>query len=223
MPLKKLALVLFITTIAVLYFAGGGEKYMSIQLYQDLYARSPLTTLGVFFAVFLVATACSLPVTGGLSLASGIVFGATTGFIVSLLASTLGGTVALLSTRYLLRDLIKRRFAGQVEVVNKGIESEGAFFLFGLRMIPVIPFGLLNLLVGLTSMRVPLFMLATLTGMVPVILILAYAGSELGNIDSFSVSAIFTPGLILALTLLAAFPFLARYLVTMTRRYSRKE
>jgi uncharacterized membrane protein YdjX (TVP38/TMEM64 family) len=223
MPVKKLALALFIAAVVLLYFIGGGEKYLSIQLYQDLYEHSPLATLGVFFVVFLVATACSLPVTGALSLASGIVFGALTGLVVSLLASTLGGTVALLSTRYLLRDLIKRRFTGQLAVVNKGLENEGAFFLFGLRMIPVIPFWLLNLVIGLTSMRVSVFMLATLTGMVPVVFILAYTGSELGDIDRFSVSAIFTPGLILALTLLATFPFIARFLVKQTRRYINRE
>ena len=223
MPVKKLALALFIAAVVLLYFIGGGEKYLSIQLYQDLYEHSPLATLGVFFVVFLVATACSLPVTGALSLASGIVFGALTGLVVSLLASTLGGTVALLSTRYLLRDLIKRRFTGQLAVVNKGLENEGAFFLFGLRMIPVIPFWLLNLVIGLTSMRVPVFMLATLTGMVPVVFILAYTGSELGDIDSFSVSAVFTPGLIVALALLATFPFMARFLVKQARRYINRE
>ena len=135
-------------------------------------------------------------------------------------ALTLGGTVALYSTRYLFHDLIKKRFTSQLEVINKGIEKEGALYLFGLRMIPVIPFGLLNLLIGLTSMRVPVFMLATLCGMVPVILILAYTGSQLGNLDSFDLSAIFTPGLLLSLALLASFPFLAKAIVTLTRHFA---
>jgi len=220
MPVKKLALAAFIATIIILYFVGGGEKYLSIRLYQDLFAQSPVTTAGVFFVVFLIGTSCSLPITGALTVASGIVFGAATGFSISLLASTLGGTVALYSTRYIFHDLIKRRFPGQVDLVNEGIEKEGAFYLFGLRMIPVIPFWLLNLLIGLTSMRVPVFMLATLCGMIPVMLILAYAGSQLGEIETFSMSAIFTPGLILALTLLGSFPFLAKAIVSYTRRFS---
>lgn len=220
MPVKKLALAAFIATIIILYFVGGGEKYLSIRLYQDLFEQSPITTAGVFFVVFLIGTSCSLPVTGALTVASGIVFGAATGFSISLLASTLGGTVALYSTRYIFHDLIKRRFPGQVDLVNEGIEKEGAFYLFGLRMIPVIPFWLLNLLIGLTSMRVPVFMLATLCGMIPVMLILAYAGSQLGEIETFSMSAIFTPGLILALTLLGSFPFLAKAIVAYTRRFS---
>ncbi len=220
MPVKKIALAAFIATIIILYFVGGGEKYLSIRLYQDLSEQSPIATAVVFFFVFFVGTSFSLPVTGALTVASGIVFGAVNGFAISLLASTLGGTVALYSTRYILHDLIKRRFPGQVDVVNKGIEKEGAFYLFGLRMIPVIPFWLLNLLIGLTSMRVPVFMLATLGGMVPVMLILAYAGSQLGAIETFSMAAIFTPGLILSLTLLGSFPFLAKAIVGFARRFA---
>jgi len=220
MPVKKIALAAFIATIIILYFVGGGEKYLSIRLYQDLFEQSPMVTVAVFFFVFFAGTSCSLPITGALTVASGIVFGALTGFSISLLASTLGGTVALYSTRFIFHDLIKRRFPGQVDLVNKGIEKEGAFYLFGLRMIPVIPFWLLNLLMGLTSMRVPVFMLATLFGMVPVMLILAYTGSQLGEIETFSMAAIFTPGLILSLTLLGSFPFLAKAFVGFARRFA---
>lgn len=220
MPIKKLALGVLITAIIILYFIGGGEKYLSIRLYQDLYAQSPIATATVFFIVFLTCTSCSLPATGALAVTSGIIFGAASGFSISLLASTLGGTLAFYSSRYLFQDLIKRRFSSHVDLVNRGIEKEGALYLFGLRMVPVIPFWLLNLLVGLTSMRVPVFILATLFGMMPVLFILSYAGSQLGSIESFSVAAIFTPGLILALSLMAVFPFLAKAIVVLVRRYS---
>ena len=223
MPVKKLALAVFITAIVILYFVGGGEKYLSIDLYQGIYEHSPIVTIAVFFAVFLVGTSCSLPVAGALSVASGIVFGAITGFFVSLLAATLGGTVALYSSRYLFHDLVKRRFPAQIDLVNKGMDKEGAFYLFGMRMIPIIPFGLLNLLMGLTSMPVPVFMLATLFGMVPVLLILTYTGSQLGDIETFSVAAVFTPGVILSLVLLASFPFLAKAIVGMIRRITVKK
>lgn len=223
MPLKKLALALVIATIILLYFVGGGEKYFSIDLYQGLFERSPVATAAVFFSVFFIATSCSLPVTAILTLAGGIVFGTLTGFSLSLAATTLGGTVALYSTRFLFYDLVKRRFTGQIEMVNKGIEKEGAFYLFGLRMIPVIPFWLLNLVMGLTSMRVPVFMLATFCGMMPVLLILTYTGDELGDIESFSFAEVFSPDLILALCLLASFPLLAKLLVKFVQRYvSRK-
>ena len=222
MPVKKITLAALLAVIISLYFVGGGEKYISFDLYQGLFEKSPLATAAVFFFVFFAGTACSLPVTGALTVISGVVFGAAYGFLISLLAATLGGTVALYSSRFLFYDLVKRRFTGQIEMVNKGIEKEGAFYLFGLRMIPVIPFGLLNLLIGLTSMRVLIFMFATLCGMVPVMLILAYAGSELGDIESFSMADIFTPDLVLALALLASFPLLAKALVKLTRYLLKK-
>lgn len=222
MPVKKIALFAFIATIIMLYIFGGGEKYLSIGLYKDLYEQSPVATAVVFFLVLFIGTSCSLPVTGVLTLASGIIFGAVTGLVLSLVAATLGGTVALYSARLLIHDLVNRRFTGQIELLNKGIKKEGAFYLFSLRMIPVIPFWLLNLLAGLTSMRVVVFMLSTFLGMIPVMLILAFAGSQLGNIEDFSMAAIFTPGLILALALLASFPFIAKAIVALGRRLANK-
>ena len=222
MPVKKIALAILIIGVIALYFIGGGEKYLDIRVYQDLFETSPVATATVFFLVFMIGTACSLPVTGVLAVTGGVVFGTATGSALSLLASTLGGTLALYSTRLLFHDLVRRRFAVQLDVVNRGIEKEGAFFLFGLRMIPVIPFWSLNLMMGLTAMPVPLFMLATLSGMVPVMLILSYTGSQLGQVDGFSLSAVFTPGLILALSLLATFPLLARFMVKLLRNYKTR-
>lgn len=222
MSVKKLALALLLLIVIVLYFAGGGDQYLSIRLYQTLFEQSPVRAAVIFFLIFFVGTSCSLPLTAVLSVTSGIIFGPVTGFLIALAATTLGGTVALLSTRFLLHDLIKRRFAVQLAVLNKGIEKEGAFYLFGLRMVPVIPFWLLNLLMGLTAMRVLVFFTATLFGMVPILLILVYTGSQLGNIQSFSLAAIFTPGLLVSLALLAAFPLLARALVRFSRRVVKR-
>jgi uncharacterized membrane protein YdjX (TVP38/TMEM64 family) len=223
MPFKKLALAFLIAGIIGLYFLGGGEKYLDIHFYQALFEQSPISTAAVFFFVFVIGTSCSLPVTGALAVAAGIVFGAVPGFIIASCATTLGGTVALYSSRFIFYDLVKRRFTAQVDVINKGIEKEGAFYLFGLRMIPIIPFWSLNLLMGLTSMRVPVFMLATLFGMIPVLLILTYTGSELGDIDNISLSAVFTPGLLLSMALLASFPFIAKAIVGFLRRYTNNE
>ncbi len=222
MSSKKLALATVIAAVIALYFVGGGEKYLDIHLYQDLFERSPIATAAVFFAVFFIGTSCSLPITAALAVASGIIFGSMFGFLISSMATTLGGTVAFLATRYIFHDFIQQRFPGQIETVNKGIEKEGAFYLFGLRMIPVIPFWTLNLLMGLTSMRVSIFSLATLFGMIPVLLILTYTGSQLGEIETFSIAAVFTPGVILSLALLASFPFLAKALLGLSRRLAKK-
>lgn len=223
MLFKRLALAILIAGIIGLYFLGGGEKYLDIHFYQSLFEQSPISTAVVFFLVFVVGTSCSLPVTGALAVAAGIVFGAVPGFIIASCATTLGGTVALYSSRFIFYDLVKRRFTVQIEVINKGIKKEGAFYLFGLRMIPIIPFWSLNLLMGMTSMRVPVFMLATLFGMIPVLLILTYTGSELGDIDNISLSAVFTPGLLLSMALLASFPFIAKAIVGFLRRFTKSK
>jgi uncharacterized membrane protein YdjX (TVP38/TMEM64 family) len=217
---QRPALAVVIATVIILYFAGG-EQYFSVHLFQDLFAQSPVWTAAIFFLIFFIGTTCSLPVAGAMSIASGVIFGHLTGFFLSLFAATLGGTLALYSVRVLFHDFVENRFSAQTEVVNKGIEKEGAFYLFGLRMIPVIPFWLLNLLVGLTAMRVPAFMLATLLGLIPVTIILTYAGSQLGSIETVSIAGIFTPEMILALGLMATFPFLARGIVGLTRRYAK--
>ena len=216
---KKIGLAAIIVTVIIFYFAVGGEQYLNIQMFQDLYARSPIGTIVVFFLVFLVGTTCSLPVAGVMSIASGAIFGHITGFLISIFAATLGGTLALFSVRILFHDFVQERFSTQTSVVNTCIEKEGAFFLFSLRMIPVIPFWLLNLVVGLTSMKVLTFLLTTLLGMIPVILILTYAGTQLSEIESISIAGVFTPGMIMALILLAAFPFLARAIVSLVRKY----
>ncbi|MGD8384648.1 MAG: VTT domain-containing protein [Lysobacterales bacterium] len=223
MPVRKALLAAFIIAVIVLYIAGDGKQYFDVSVYQQLFERSPWLTAAVFFAVFTAGTALSLPVAGLLTVAGGAVFGTVTGFALSLTAATLGGTLALYSTRFVLHDLVKRRFSVQLAVIDEGIRNGGAFYLFSLRMVTVIPFWLLNLLVGLTSMRVPVFMLATLTGMIPVILILSYTGSQLGDIGEFSLRAIFTPGLITALLLLALFPLLARSAVAAIRRRGRAD
>jgi len=218
MPLKKLALAALIAGVVIAYFTAGGERLLNVGLYQSFFEQSPLQTAAVFFLVFFAGTSFSLPITGVLSVVSGIIFGPVIGFLISLFACTLGGTVALFSTRFLFHDLVKRRFSVHINMINRGIEKEGAFYVFGLRMVPVIPFALLNVLVGLTSMRAPIFFISTLAGMIPILMVLTYTGSQIGNIESFSFSAILTPGLILSLCLLAAFPFLARAIVRLTRR-----
>ncbi len=221
--IKKLALAGVIAAVIVLYFVGGGEKYLDIHLYQDLFEQSPLATAAVFFLVFFIGTSCSLPVTAALAVASGIVFGSMVGFVISSLSTTLGGAVSFLSTRYIFHDFIKERFPEQIAMVNKGVEKEGAFYVFGLRMIPVIPFWTLNLAMGLTSMRLSRFTIATMLGMIPVLLILTYTGSQLGEIETFSVGAVFTPGVVLSLALLASFPFIAKALLGLTRRLANRD
>lgn len=223
MNVKKLVLIALIVIVICAYAFGGGQKYLNIDFYQTLFQQSPWLTAAGFFLLFVLGTSFSLPITAIMMVGSGIIFGLVTGLIIAMFAMTLGGTVSFLSGRFLFRDVVERRFTGYIEVVNKGMKKEGAFYLFGLRMIPILPFWAVNLLMGITSIKTPVFMFATFCGMLPITLIFVYAGSQLGSIKDFSVSAILSPGLILALCLLAGFPFVTKYLLRLFRRLLKKE
>ena len=218
MSIKKLALAAVIGIMICLFLFGGGLKYLDIDIYQNLFQQSPWLTGGVFFMLFVLGTGLSLPITAILIVASGMIFGMEIGVVISLAAMTLGGTVSLLTGRFVFRDIVERRFPGYIGVINKGIEKEGAFYLLSLRLLPIIPFWIVNLLLGVTGVRIPTFMLTTLFGMIPVVLIYSYAGSQLGSIKELKLGSILTPGMIVALCLLAAFPLLAKMLLKLARR-----
>lgn len=211
-------LILAIGVVIGAYVLGDGERLLDPRLYQRLFQESPNATVAIFFLTFFAGTAFSLPVTGGLAVVSGLIFGQAVGIPLALLASTLGGTLAFLFARYALHELVQQRFAVQLEVINRGVERDGLFYLVSMRMIPVIPFWLINLLMGLTPMRTAPFFFATLVGMIPIIAILANFGAQLGSVRSFTAEEIFTPGLLLSMALLASLPFLTRGLIRLLGR-----
>lgn len=215
---KQILLLLALIVIVAGYFFGGGGRLLNPAFFQEQFQDSPVSTAVIFLLVFVLGTAMSLPVTGVLTVIAGMIFGGLIGAPLALLACSLGGTVAYLMSRYLLHDLVQRRFAIQMQVLNKGIHKEGAFYLFCLRMVPVIPFWLLNLLCGVTPLGIYRFFFATVLGMLPVTIILTNFGAQLGAVQTFSLSALFTPRLLLSLTLLAAMPLLARGLIALGRR-----
>lgn len=217
MKRRKIALLVAIVVVVGVYLATGGGQLFDPHAYQALYRQSPVATTLVFFFAYLAGTAFSLPVTGVLSVVAGVIFGHLVGIPVALFACTIGGTLAYLSSRYILHDFIQHRFATQLIGINRGVDKDGPFYLFGLRMIPVIPFWLLNLLIGLTRMKTAQFFVATLTGMVPITLVLVHFGTQLGALESFSLRAMFTPGLLLALALLGALPFVAKGIVGLVK------
>ena len=218
MNLRQVSLLLVIAVCIAAYVFGDGDKLLNPATFQAQFQSSPVGTAVVFVVLYVVGTAISLPVTAILSVIAGMVFGRLAGVPLALLACTCGGTLAYLMSRYLLHDLVQRRFAVQMKVLNRGIESEGAFYLFCLRMVPIIPFWLLSLLAGVTPIGITPYFLATLLGMLPVILILVNFGAELGAVEQFSLAAIFTPGLLFSLTLLAVMPLLARGIIVLLRR-----
>jgi pyruvate/2-oxoglutarate dehydrogenase complex dihydrolipoamide dehydrogenase (E3) component/uncharacterized membrane protein YdjX (TVP38/TMEM64 family) len=221
-PKKILILAVVLAAVAA-FFVFDLKQYFSLDFikqsqgeFEALYARSPVAVTLAFFAAYVGITALSLPGAAIMTLAAGAGFGLVLGTVVVSFASTLGATLAMLVARYLLRDSVESRFGRRLSEVNKGIEREGAFYLFTLRLIPAIPFFILNLVMGLSRMKTWTFFWVSQVGMLAGTVAYVYAGTELARIDSLG--AILSPGLIGAFVLLGIFPLLARRIVDVVKR-----
>jgi uncharacterized membrane protein YdjX (TVP38/TMEM64 family) len=170
-----------------------------------------LTALLDFFLVYLTMAALSLPAAWILSLLAGALFGRWLGTGVVSLASTLGATLAFLSSRYLFREWVQRRFGNRLRTLNEGVKKDGAYYLFTLRLVPAIPFFLINLGMGLTPMRTWTFAWVSMLGMLPGTFVYVNTGQELGQIQS--PGDIRSPGVLIALALLGIAPLMFRQLV----------
>jgi len=220
----KKALILLVVIAAVIAFlAFDLGRYLSLDFvkqsqsqFTEQFAQSPVTVTLIFFAVYVAVTALSLPGAAIMTLAAGAGFGLVLGTIVVSFASTLGATLAMLVARHVLRDSIESRFGRRLGEVNKGVEREGPFYLFTLRLIPAIPFFVLNLLMGLTRMKTRTFFWVSQVGMLAGTIAFVYAGTEIAKIDSLA--AILSPGLVGAFVLLGIFPLIARKIIEIVKR-----
>ena len=166
--------------------------------------------LGSFFAVYVVVTALSLPGAAILTLAAGALFGLIEGTVLVSFASSIGATLAFLASRFVLRDSLRARYGKRLRSFDEGIERDGGFYLFTMRLVPAFPFFLVNLLAGLTTLKTGVFYLVSQVGMLPGTIAFVYAGTQLAQIDSLS--GILSPGLIGAFVLLGILPLLMRWL-----------
>jgi dihydrolipoamide dehydrogenase len=216
--LKKIIILLVVAGLVVSYFTTDIGQYLTPEFFQTAYAEQPILTAIIYFVVYVVATAVSLPGAAILTLVGGLTFGVVTGVILVSFASSIGATLAFLVSRTLLQDWVQQRFASHSKSVNDGVEKDGAFYLFSLRLIPVIPFFVINLVMGLTRMRATTFYWVSQLGMFPATVVYVNAGSELGSIEEISLSGILTPGLLISFVLLAILPFIARSIVDGVKR-----
>jgi pyruvate/2-oxoglutarate dehydrogenase complex dihydrolipoamide dehydrogenase (E3) component/uncharacterized membrane protein YdjX (TVP38/TMEM64 family) len=182
----------------------------------ELLAARPLLVIGAFFLIYVASTALSLPGATILTLAAGAIFGLILGTVIVSFASVIGASLAFLSSRYLARDWVKRRFGQRVAAIDRGIATDGAFYLLTLRLIPAFPFFLVNLAMGLTAIRLLTFALVSQVGMLPGTLVFVNAGTQLGQIQS--TGDILSPGLIGSLVLLGLFPLVAKWLLGLLKR-----
>ena len=180
------------------------------------YQARPLPTVLSFFAVYVAATAVSIPGAVVLTLAAGAMFGLWVGLVVVSFASSLGALLAFLASRYLLRDAVQSRFGKSLAPMNEGIARDGTFYLLTLRLVPVFPFWLINLLMGLTPIGAARFYVVSQIGMLAGTIVYVNAGSELAAISA--PGDVLSPALLGSFLLLGIFPLLARWLVGALRR-----
>ncbi|MFY8124536.1 MAG: VTT domain-containing protein, partial [Hydrogenophaga sp.] len=179
--------------------------------FAQLHADQPLTVAVVYFVLYVAATALSIPGAAIITLAGGAIFGLWQGLLIVSFASTLGATFAFLASRFLLRDWVEARFGQRLTDIHLGVDREGGFYLFTLRLIPVVPFFLINLLMGLTRMKVWTFYWVSQLGMLAGTAVYVNAGTQLAQLDS--VKGILSPALLGSFVLLGIFPLIARRIV----------
>jgi uncharacterized membrane protein YdjX (TVP38/TMEM64 family) len=177
---------------------------------------NPVRATALFFTAYVLVTALSLPGAAVMTLGAGAVFGLAWGLAMVSFASSLGATLAMLISRKVLGEVVQRRFARQLESVNRGLERDGGFYLFGLRMVPLFPFFVINLVMGLTPIRTWTFYWVSQVGMLAGTFVYVFAGTQLASVDS--PSDVLNPGLVIALPLVGLFPLAARKLLDWLRR-----
>jgi pyruvate/2-oxoglutarate dehydrogenase complex dihydrolipoamide dehydrogenase (E3) component/uncharacterized membrane protein YdjX (TVP38/TMEM64 family) len=212
---KKILVVIAVALLVVVFFAFDLQRYLTLAElkarqaeFQQFYAANRLLTLGLYFVFYVLVTALSLPGAAVMTLAGGALFGFLPALVVVSFASTIGATLAFLVSRFLLRDWVQNRFRDRLAAINRGVEKEGAFYLFTLRLVPIFPFFVINLVMGLTPMRTLTFYWVSQVGMLAGTAVYVNAGTQLGQIESLS--GILSPGLLLSFVLLGLFPLLAR-------------
>jgi len=222
-PIFKWIVAGAVIGLVVLFFVYDLGQYLSLAYVKsrqewlvDMYARHTLWTIGAYMLVYIAVTALSLPGAAVMTLAGGALFGLVTGTVVISFASTIGATLAFLASRFLLKTWVQDRFTDKLHAINQGIERDGAFYLFTLRLVPVFPFFIINLVMGLTPMRTLRFYLVSQLGMLPGTLVYVNAGTHLAQIDSLK--GILSPGLLLSFALLGVFPLLAKKGVAVINR-----
>lgn len=215
---SKIILIGVIALLVLSYFSFNLGQYFSLDYFKsqqaviDLYYNEkPLITATLFFAVYVAVAGLSLPGAAIMTIAAGAVFGVLLGTLIVSFASAIGATIAFLASRYLLRDAIQKRFGDRLETINEGIKKDGAFYLFTLRLVPVFPFFIINLLMGLTPIRTLTYYIVSQAGMLLGTIVYVNAGTQIAKIDSLS--GILSPALIASFILLGIFPFIAKKII----------
>jgi pyruvate/2-oxoglutarate dehydrogenase complex dihydrolipoamide dehydrogenase (E3) component/uncharacterized membrane protein YdjX (TVP38/TMEM64 family) len=220
---KKFAILAAVAALVAAYFAFDIGQYLTLEgikaLSADLAAfqqDNAIALIAGFFVAYVAVTGASLPGAAIMTLAAGALFGVVEGTIIVSFASTIGATLAFLSSRYVLRDTIEARFGDRLKAINAGLERDGPFYLFSLRMIPVFPFFMVNLVMGLTRIRTLTYALVSQAGMLLGTIVYVNAGTQLAGIDSLS--GIASPAVLGSFVLLGIVPWIAKSIIGVLQR-----
>ena len=221
--IRKIAIGTIIIVLIAAFKIFGLNQYLTLEYLKasrlqlaGIYAVHPFKVIAVYMVSYICATALSLPGAAILTLAGGALFGLLKGCIIISFASSIGATLACMVSRYFLGDWVQGKFSDKLAVINQGIAREGGFYLFTLRLVPIFPFFMINLIMGLTRMRISQFYWISQLGMLPGTLVYVNAGRELGKIQT--PSGILSPGLIVSFIILGIFPFMVKKIVAKLRQ-----
>ncbi|MFC1855601.1 TVP38/TMEM64 family protein [Thermodesulfobacteriota bacterium] len=218
--IKKVVILGAIIVLVVLFKVFNLGDYLTLTYlkasqakFNALYLQSKFTVIAVYMAIYIVVTALSLPGAAVMTLAGGALFGLLTGAVIVSFASTIGATLACFVSRFLLRDFVQNRFSDKLATINEGVEKEGGFYLFTMRLIPAFPFFVINLAMGLTKMPLFTYYFVSQIGMLPGTIVFVNAGKELSKIATLS--GILSPSLIFSFALLGLFPLIIKKLMAL--------
>ena len=216
--MKKILIIAVVAALLVAFFAFDLGQYLTLDGIKSSQAHiaelknsQPLLVAAAFLGIYIAVTALSLPGAAVMTLAAGAFFGVIWGTVIVSFASTIGATLAFLAARFVLRESVQNRFGDRLQALNKGIEKEGAFYLFTLRLVPVFPFFLINLLMGLTPIKTLTFFFVSQIGMLAGTIVYVNAGTQLAQIESLS--GILSPSLLFSFALLGVFPIIAKKII----------
>jgi len=227
--IQKIVLFIIIVILAFIFFQYDLGSYLTLDYFKSqqkafeaYYQDHAIETIAIYLGIYIVTTALSLPGAALLTLVGGALFGVVVGVIVVSFASTIGATCAFLVSRFLLRDYVQSKFGDKLTAINEGVKKDGAFYLFTLRLIPVFPFFIINLVMGLTSLSVIKFFFVSQIGMFAGTIVYVNAGTQIGKIESLS--GILSPQILISFALLGLFPILAKKSIEFIkgRRYLKK-
>jgi len=220
---KKTILVLVLLGAIVAYIVFDLGQILSLDTFKasqaDIVAAkdaNPVLYIAGFFILYVAVTGLSIPGAAIMTLVAGALFGVVVGTIIVSFASTMGATLAFLSARFVLREWVQGKFGERLRAIDDGLEKDGAFYLFTLRLIPVFPFFVINLLMGLTRIKTRTFFWVSQLGMLPATIVFVNAGTQISRIES--TSGLLSPTLIVSFVALALFPWAAKAIVALVKR-----